>query len=261
MGRKASSPGERAVRDALLIREFLDGCPSQLTVHGLASLVEGLEGGQLAVFFRNNHFNVMYKQGGSLYLLVTDQGYLYEPEVVWERLDNVGGDTQLLGWDLKPFVPHAPAQQLTTDDEGLAALTAAEWEADGGGGGRTDADFALAMQLQQEEEERVRREEQRRREAVERQRQAQRAQQQQQQQQGVSGRPPRPEAAPGGGWRQPARKEVVGQDQRLLCHVMRTELIGLLYVVVSNVSNVMTRFCRKNSIRSIYIHTYQYQLV
>ena len=30
---------------------------------------------------------------GALYLLVTDQGYLREPHVVWERLSGIDGDT------------------------------------------------------------------------------------------------------------------------------------------------------------------------
>ena len=33
---------------------------------------------QLAVFFRNNHFNVLFKRNGALMTLVTDQGYLHE---------------------------------------------------------------------------------------------------------------------------------------------------------------------------------------
>lgn len=31
---------------------------------------------------------------GALYLLVTDQGYLRESGVVWERLSGIDGDTQ-----------------------------------------------------------------------------------------------------------------------------------------------------------------------
>ena len=33
---------------------------------------------QLAVFFRNNHFSVLFKRDGALMTLVTDQGYLHE---------------------------------------------------------------------------------------------------------------------------------------------------------------------------------------
>ncbi len=40
---------------------------------------------RLAVFFRNNHFSVLFKHSGTgeLYLLVTDQGYLTEGEGGW----------------------------------------------------------------------------------------------------------------------------------------------------------------------------------
>jgi hypothetical protein len=40
------------------------------------------------VFFRNNHFSVLHKHNGSLFLLVTDVGYQDTP-VVWEKLDQV----------------------------------------------------------------------------------------------------------------------------------------------------------------------------
>ena len=52
-----------------------------------------MKDGQLAVFFRNNHFSTMVKEGGSLYLLVTDLGFLDKADVVWETLDSVQGDT------------------------------------------------------------------------------------------------------------------------------------------------------------------------
>ena len=44
----------------------------------------------------------------SLFLLVTDLGYLSEGNVVWERLDTVDGDTQLCGPDFKPYVAPPP---------------------------------------------------------------------------------------------------------------------------------------------------------
>ena len=52
-----------------------------------------MKDGQLAVFFRNNHFSTMVKEDGSLYLLVTDLGFLDQVDVVWESLDSVQGDT------------------------------------------------------------------------------------------------------------------------------------------------------------------------
>lgn len=51
-GSGAAVPDEGAVHDALLIQQFLEGNPSQLTWHGLHALVDGLREEQLAVFFR-----------------------------------------------------------------------------------------------------------------------------------------------------------------------------------------------------------------
>ena len=76
-----------------MAEQFLDESASQLTYHGICELNAVMEEGQLAVLFRNNHFSTMVKQGGVLYLLVTDQGFLHQGDVVWESLDSVQGDT------------------------------------------------------------------------------------------------------------------------------------------------------------------------
>ncbi|KAJ9522933.1 hypothetical protein QJQ45_023725, partial [Haematococcus lacustris] len=97
----------RRREEALVARDFLTQTATQLTVHGLAALADCLRDNALAVFFRNNHFNCMFKYQGLVYLLVTDQGYLGEQQVVWERLDTVDGDTALCGPDFTPY--QAPA--------------------------------------------------------------------------------------------------------------------------------------------------------
>lgn len=173
-----AAESEAAVHDALVAREFLESNPSQLTVCGLSALMDGMADQQLAVFFRNNHFNVLLRSGNGLYILVTDQGYLYESDVMWEHLSNVDGDTELLGWDLKPFRVHTGAaggEATTLASEAALSYPSGGLSLGGGGGDisrggtlpehaqHADADFALAMQLQQEEEERVRVAEERRR--------------------------------------------------------------------------------------------------
>ena len=60
------------------LQDFLDSTSSQLTEHGLCSLQQGLRPNELAVFFRNNHFNTLFLHKGVLHILVTDQGYEYE---------------------------------------------------------------------------------------------------------------------------------------------------------------------------------------
>eukprot|EP00301_Raphidiophrys_heterophryoidea_P026770 c9314_g1_i1.p1 GENE.c9314_g1_i1~~c9314_g1_i1.p1 ORF type:complete len:256 (+),score=80.00 c9314_g1_i1:22-768(+) len=85
--------------NVLLLQEFLDESASQLTYHGLAQLHEAIRDGQLAVLFRNNHFSTIFKFQGKIHVLVTDQGYMHESRVVWERLCQVDGDTEFLSHD------------------------------------------------------------------------------------------------------------------------------------------------------------------
>ena len=73
---------------------FLTSSGHQLTYHGLEQLHNHLGKDTLCVFFRNNHFATLTKHNGILYLLVTDLGYANTPEIVWEKLDNIDGNTE-----------------------------------------------------------------------------------------------------------------------------------------------------------------------
>lgn len=68
---------------------LLQESATQLTFHGLIKLLKALNDGELAVFFRNNHFATIFKRQNQLYLLVTDEGYLHVDSVVWELLNEV----------------------------------------------------------------------------------------------------------------------------------------------------------------------------
>ena len=73
-------------------RAFLDSTQSQLTYHGLFTLASTLAPAQPVALFRNSHLAVLYKPpgpAGALYTLATDQVFLHEPSVVWERLADV----------------------------------------------------------------------------------------------------------------------------------------------------------------------------
>ena len=82
---------------AYVLRSFLDSTSSQLTYHGLFALASELEPGALVALFRNSHLSVLYKsphpEDSALYTLATDQVFLREPSIVWERLEDVDG-----GW-------------------------------------------------------------------------------------------------------------------------------------------------------------------
>uniref|UniRef100_A0A1I7VIM0 Ubiquitin carboxyl-terminal hydrolase n=1 Tax=Loa loa TaxID=7209 RepID=A0A1I7VIM0_LOALO len=76
-----------------MLRNFLDSSASQLTTQGIAELLSNLNDGEIAVLFRNNHFQTLAKQKDALYVLVTDMGFLGESAVVWETLDCVDGNS------------------------------------------------------------------------------------------------------------------------------------------------------------------------
>ena len=82
------------VTTAMAAEEFLRDSANQLTFHGLIQLHRTVREGEFCVFFRNNHFNTVYRHEEKLYLLVTDYGFLNENNFVWEALDSVDGDSQ-----------------------------------------------------------------------------------------------------------------------------------------------------------------------
>mmetsp|Transcript_26947 Transcript_26947/g.39917 ORF Transcript_26947/g.39917 Transcript_26947/m.39917 type:complete len:277 (+) Transcript_26947:819-1649(+) len=99
--------------------------------------------GVLCTFFRNNHFNTMLKRDGKLYLLVTDLGYIHEPSVVWELLDEIDGNTELMD---SSFLPSGSASALDTSNQPAAASSSPII-----GNNIIDPDVLLAMQLSQDE--------------------------------------------------------------------------------------------------------------
>ncbi|KAL0054998.1 hypothetical protein WJX82_005576 [Trebouxia sp. C0006] len=191
----------RAAAQAHLIQDFLDNSSSQLTYHGLASLREGLRPNELAVFFRNNHFNTIFLHKGVVHILVTDQGYEFEKNVVWEKLDDLMGNTQFLRADFTPYGSNSLAEQVSdAADLVQAAFAGVGPNKSQATDGAVDADFALALQLQEEEQRRAAREQQSRQQGQQQQQQGQRSAGQARQQQassrssqsrsGSHGRPP-----------------------------------------------------------------------
>ncbi|CAH1439543.1 unnamed protein product [Lactuca virosa] len=136
-----------------LIRNFLKNSASQLTIYGLFSLQEGLKERELCVFFRNNHFNTMFKFEGELYLLATDQGYISQHDLVWEKLNEVNGDSVFMTGNFKEF--NAESQESHSWDEQNALANTADYLAsiDNSPQENTgfNSDLQLAIALQQQE--------------------------------------------------------------------------------------------------------------
>ncbi|CAG5128275.1 unnamed protein product, partial [Candidula unifasciata] len=169
---------EENVRQALIAEQFLDRTASQLTYHGLCELSSVIKEKELCVFFRNNHFNTLYKNNNELFLLATDQGFLTESNVVWETLSTVDGDCHFTDATFRTYTKPAPAttpvpdssvpvgspEQIDHDyqvalflQEEDASLQNQAW----GSGlpqeqtSYTDADHEYAMRLQEEENRQI----------------------------------------------------------------------------------------------------------
>ncbi|KAL7188769.1 hypothetical protein ACSBR1_038596 [Camellia fascicularis] len=149
----ARSKDEISPRQGELIRDFLKNNASQLTIHGLFSLQDGLKERELCVFFRNNHFNTMFKYDDELYILATDQGYINQPDLVWEKLNEVNGDTLFMTGNFKEFKVENHANN--TWDEQNAMVNTAEYLASMDNSADVNSSFnsdlQLAMALQQQE--------------------------------------------------------------------------------------------------------------
>ena len=93
--------GDDKATEGYIIEDFLARTATQLTYYGLCELNSTIQDEELCVFFRNNHFSTLYKHKKELFLLVTDQGFLTEPAVVWETLNNIEGDGYFVNSDFK----------------------------------------------------------------------------------------------------------------------------------------------------------------
>ncbi|XP_027085293.1 uncharacterized protein [Coffea arabica] len=140
-------------KEGELIQNFLKNSASQLTIYGLFCLQEGLKERELCVFFRNNHFNTMFKFEGELYILATDQGYINQPDLVWEKLNEVNGDTVYMTGNFKEFKVENHGNNSW--DEQNAMASTADYLASMDNSMQADSSFnsdlQLAIALQQQE--------------------------------------------------------------------------------------------------------------
>ncbi|XP_067654305.1 ubiquitin carboxyl-terminal hydrolase MINDY-1-like [Haliotis asinina] len=135
-----SSDREETVTEALVAEQFLDRTASQLTYYGLCELNTSVKEGELCVFFRNNHFSNLYRVNNELFLLVTDQGFLTESNVVWETLSNVEGDCHFVDANFRTYTKPEPVGNITAGSVPV------------GSDQQIDQDYQVALSLQQEAE-------------------------------------------------------------------------------------------------------------
>ncbi|CAM9430909.1 unnamed protein product [Hapterophycus canaliculatus] len=153
-----SSTNATALREGQVAEDFFRETASQLTYFGLSQLHQEVRERQLCVFFRNNHFSTMFKYEGKLYLLITDLGYARESSVVWEKLDQIDGNTAYADSDFgRSSRCNVSGGDLHDDADYVLALALQEEDASGNPQGVSPGqsavlgDEAMAMALHQEE--------------------------------------------------------------------------------------------------------------
>eukprot|EP01132_Coremiostelium_polycephalum_P004262 gene4262-5332_t len=164
-GMSISSGGETTTDHLyieLRIKQFLKDTSSQLSYHGLYELHSNLKEDEFVVFFRNNHFNTLLKHNSELYLLITDEGYINEP-VIWEKLSQIDGDTDLVQSDFTKYKKEdlysdfnqgggnggsVNPTEFMTDEEYARYLSQQQSVPQ-----NTDQDFQIALQLHHRENE------------------------------------------------------------------------------------------------------------
>eukprot|EP00179_Madagascaria_erythrocladioides_P030997 CAMPEP_0198333442 /NCGR_PEP_ID=MMETSP1450-20131203/18956_1 /TAXON_ID=753684 ORGANISM="Madagascaria erythrocladiodes, Strain CCMP3234" /NCGR_SAMPLE_ID=MMETSP1450 /ASSEMBLY_ACC=CAM_ASM_001115 /LENGTH=373 /DNA_ID=CAMNT_0044037961 /DNA_START=19 /DNA_END=1140 /DNA_ORIENTATION=+ len=160
--RAGSSSETSRQQEAAILQTFLNDNAAQLTYHGLAELHTSVAEGEFFVFFRNNHFSTAMKRDGALYLLVSDQGYLAEPSVVWELLHGIGGESTFVDGNLREYAPSNASvprndgdrASRVSDAELVKQLKAQQRLSSGPREGETP-DEALARKLQETELKRI----------------------------------------------------------------------------------------------------------
>lgn len=95
----------------------------------------------------------MFKFEGELYILATDQGFINQPDLVWEKLNEVNGNTEYVTGNFKEFKAETIAS--TPWDEQSALASTADYLAsiDNAAQGQSsfNSDLQLAIALQQQE--------------------------------------------------------------------------------------------------------------
>ncbi|KAF2313203.1 hypothetical protein GH714_009744 [Hevea brasiliensis] len=151
------SNDEITPQEGELIRNFLKNNASQLTFCGLFCLQDGLKERELCVFFRNNHFSTMFKYDGELYLLATDQGYLNQHDLVWEKLNEVNGDTLFMTGNFKEFKVESQANDAWDEHNAMAStadyIASIDTATQAGLDINSDLQYAIALQQQEFEQQ------------------------------------------------------------------------------------------------------------
>ncbi|KAK6461170.1 hypothetical protein DFJ63DRAFT_314959 [Scheffersomyces coipomensis] len=129
--------GIEKLQNQRLINKWLDLNKTQLTPIGLTRLNQEIVPEEAIIFFRNNHFNTLFKKGDKdMYLLITDTSFNNKSnKIVWQSFNSVSGkDDLFFSGDFLPILE----LDANINDEGY-----------------NDNDYLLLKQLQEEEDEQL----------------------------------------------------------------------------------------------------------
>ena len=129
---KEADGQSEVLSEGVLAQSFLEETANQLTCHGICELNSKLNDGELCVFFRNNHFSTLFKRQGELFLLLTDQGFLTQENMVWQTLSSIDGDGAFVDCNFK---------RLPMGNEPVPNTISQE-----------DQDYMLALSIQKEQQ-------------------------------------------------------------------------------------------------------------
>lgn len=115
------------------VKSWLNENSSQLTTYG-RNLLNKFGNDEFIVFFRNNHFNTLYKKDNNeFYLLLTDSSFNRNTKIVWQSLISVNGtDDLFFAGDFTPVLEEVSndLQNLAIEDENLKLMKQLQEEDD-----------------------------------------------------------------------------------------------------------------------------------
>ncbi|RCK66753.1 Protein FAM63A [Candida viswanathii] len=128
-----------------LLTKWLSLNQTQLTTQGIRELNGSLNVDEFVVFFRNNHFNTLFKKSDSeFYVLLTDSSFTSTShasnkpsQIIWQSVNGVSGND-----DLFFTGEFAPVLDIDQDLPNV-------------GGDPNDTDYLLLRQLQEEEDQKM----------------------------------------------------------------------------------------------------------
>eukprot|EP00927_Polykrikos_kofoidii_P067611 TRINITY_DN63051_c0_g1_i1.p1 TRINITY_DN63051_c0_g1~~TRINITY_DN63051_c0_g1_i1.p1 ORF type:complete len:484 (-),score=67.41 TRINITY_DN63051_c0_g1_i1:432-1883(-) len=99
-GREPTLAENETLARGLWLEQWLDETRTQATPRGLQNFLAAVDECEVCVFFRNNHFNTVYKQSQRvLCALLTDVSFEHVPSAVWESIELDGTSGHLMNAD------------------------------------------------------------------------------------------------------------------------------------------------------------------